>query len=65
MRSDDPPALMASLSTALMASTSAIALALGAPARVPMVAAGQRMIGGESVLADRLAQEPPRQGVAQ
>jgi len=35
------------------------------PAYVPMVAAGQRMIGGESVLADRLAQEPPRQGVAQ
>jgi len=35
------------------------------PTYVPMVAAGQRMIGGESVLADRLAQEPPRQGVAQ
>ena len=35
------------------------------PAYVPMVAAGQRMIGGESVLADQLAQEPPRQGVAQ
>jgi phosphatidylserine decarboxylase len=35
------------------------------PAYVPMVAAGQRMIGGETVLADRLAQEPPRQGVAQ
>ena len=35
------------------------------PTYVPMVAAGQRMIGGESVLADQLAQEPPRQGVAQ
>ena len=35
------------------------------PAYVPMVTAGQRMIGGESVLADQLAQEPPRQGVAQ
>ena len=35
------------------------------PTYVPMVAAGQRMIGGDSVLADRLAQEPPRQGVAQ
>jgi phosphatidylserine decarboxylase len=32
---------------------------------VPMVAAGQRMVGGETVVADRLAQEPPRQGVAQ
>jgi phosphatidylserine decarboxylase len=32
---------------------------------VPMVADGQRMVGGETVLADRLAQEPPRQGVAQ
>ena len=32
---------------------------------IPMVVAGQRMIGGETVLADRLAQEPPRQGVAQ
>jgi phosphatidylserine decarboxylase len=31
---------------------------------VPMVVAGQRMIGGETVLADRLAQEPPRRGVA-
>jgi phosphatidylserine decarboxylase len=31
---------------------------------VTMVAAGQRMVGGETVLADRLAQEPPRQGVA-
>ena len=35
------------------------------PPYVPMVVAGQRMIGGETVLADRLAQEPPRQGVAQ
>jgi phosphatidylserine decarboxylase len=32
---------------------------------VPMVVAGQRMIGGETVLADRLAQEPARQGFAQ
>lgn len=35
------------------------------PAYVPMVVVGQRMIGGETVLADRLAQEPPRQGVMQ
>jgi phosphatidylserine decarboxylase len=35
------------------------------PPYIPMVVAGQRMIGGETVLADRLAQEPPRQGVAQ
>jgi phosphatidylserine decarboxylase len=35
------------------------------PSYVPMVVAGQRMLGGETVLADRLAQEPPRQGVAQ
>jgi phosphatidylserine decarboxylase len=35
------------------------------PAYVPMVVAGQRMIGGETVLADRFAQEPPRQGVMQ
>ena len=34
------------------------------PPYVPMVAAGQRMIGGETVLADRLAEEPARQGVA-
>ena len=34
------------------------------PPYVPMVAAGQRMIGGETILADRLAQEPPRQGIA-
>jgi hypothetical protein len=30
-----------------------------------MVLAGQRMVGGETVIADRLAEEPPRQGVAQ
>ena len=35
------------------------------PPYVPMVAAGQRMVGGETVLADRLAEEPPRQGIAQ
>jgi len=35
------------------------------PPYVPMVVLGQRMVGGETVLADRLAQEPPRQGVAQ
>jgi len=35
------------------------------PPYIPMVVAGQRMIGGETVLADRLAVEPPRQGVAQ
>jgi phosphatidylserine decarboxylase len=35
------------------------------PPYVPMVVAEQRMIGGETVLADRLAREPPRQGVAQ
>ena len=34
------------------------------PPYVPMVTVGQRMVGGETVLADRLAQEPPRQGVA-
>ena len=34
------------------------------PPYVPMVVAGQRMVGGETVIADRLAQEPPRQGVA-
>jgi len=32
---------------------------------VPMVIAGQRMVGGETVLADGLAQEPARQGFAQ
>lgn len=35
------------------------------PPYVPMVADGQRMVGGETVLADRLALEPPRRGVAQ
>jgi phosphatidylserine decarboxylase len=34
------------------------------PAYVPLVAIGQRMVGGESVLADRAATEPPRQGFA-
>jgi phosphatidylserine decarboxylase len=32
---------------------------------VPMVVTGQRMVGGETVLADRLVEEPPRQGIAQ
>ena len=32
---------------------------------VPMVAVGQRMVAGETVLADRLANEPPRQGAMQ
>ena len=32
---------------------------------VPMVVAGQRMVGGETVLADRLAQEPGRRGFTQ
>ena len=32
---------------------------------VAMVVAGQRVVGGETVLADRLAQEPPRRGFAQ
>ena len=35
------------------------------PPYVPMVVAGQRMVSGETVLADRLAEEPPRQGIAQ
>ena len=35
------------------------------PSYVPMVVAGQRMVGGETVLADRLAQESARQGFAQ
>ena len=35
------------------------------PPYVPMVVVGQRMVGGETVIADRLAQEGPRQGVAQ
>jgi hypothetical protein len=30
-----------------------------------MVIEGQRMVGGETVIADRLTQEAPRQGVAQ
>jgi phosphatidylserine decarboxylase len=34
------------------------------PPYVTMVAPGQRMVGGETVLADRMAQEPPRQGIA-
>ncbi len=34
------------------------------PPYVTMVVAGQRMVGGETIIADRLAQEPPRQGVA-
>lgn len=32
------------------------------PPYVPLVALGQRMIGGETVLADRDAHEPPREG---
>jgi len=35
------------------------------PPYVPMVVAGQRMVGGETVLADLLAEGPPRQGVVQ
>ena len=35
------------------------------PPYVPMVVVGQRVVGGETVLADRLAEEPPRQGIAQ
>jgi phosphatidylserine decarboxylase len=34
------------------------------PPYVTMVIAGQRMVGGETVLADRFAQEPSRQGFA-
>ena len=34
------------------------------PPYVPLVALGQRMIAGETVLADRLAQEPAREGFA-
>jgi phosphatidylserine decarboxylase len=34
------------------------------PAYVPLVALGQRMIGGETVLADRTAQAQPREGFA-
>ena len=35
------------------------------PPYVPMVVAGQRMVGGETVIADRFAEESPRQGVPQ
>ena len=35
------------------------------PPYVPMVVLGQRMVGGETVLADRLADEPPRRGISQ
>ena len=35
------------------------------PPYVPIVVAGQRMVGGETVLADLFAREPPRQGVEQ
>jgi phosphatidylserine decarboxylase len=35
------------------------------PPYVPMVVAGQRMVGGETVLADRLAEEPMRRGISQ
>jgi phosphatidylserine decarboxylase len=35
------------------------------PPYVPMVVTGQRMVGGETVLADRLVEEPPRRGIAQ
>ena len=35
------------------------------PPYVPMVVAGQRMVGGETVLADLLAQEAARQAIAQ
>ncbi len=35
------------------------------PPYVPLVAVGQRAVGGETVLADRLAREEPRRGVAQ
>jgi phosphatidylserine decarboxylase len=34
------------------------------PPYVPLVAVGQRMVGGETVLADCRAQEPPRPGYA-
>lgn len=34
------------------------------PPYVTMVVAGQRMVGGETVLADRFAQEPARRGMA-
>jgi phosphatidylserine decarboxylase len=35
------------------------------PGWVPLVVAGQRAVGGETVIADRRAQEPPRQGFVQ
>jgi phosphatidylserine decarboxylase len=35
------------------------------PPYVPMIVVGQRVVGGETVLADRLSQEGPRQGVMQ
>lgn len=35
------------------------------PPYVTMVVAGQRMIGGETIIADRLAAEPVREGVSQ
>ena len=35
------------------------------PPYVPMVVTGQRMVGGETVIADRFAEESPRRGVAQ
>jgi phosphatidylserine decarboxylase len=34
------------------------------PPYVPLVVPGQRTVAGETVLADRLATEPPRRGVA-
>ena len=34
------------------------------PPYVPLVIPGQRMVAGETVLADRLASEPPREGFA-
>jgi phosphatidylserine decarboxylase len=34
------------------------------PPYVPLVVPGQRVIAGETVLADRMVQEPPRQGFA-
>ena len=34
------------------------------PPYVPLVVSGQRMVAGETVLADRMATEPPRQGFA-
>ena len=34
------------------------------PPYVPLVAVGQRMVGGETVLADRLPRGPARGGIA-